>query len=309
MTICPPCLTGAQTTSYNCANGSWQHGTLDIQIIAGVAPNAYIDYEQVVDYLGSSNSNYVKTGLDNVVAFKLAEPERQATGYSPTLVAVNMSLALDPTTQWSTTCPSIPIASELTQLISMGVVPVIAAGNNSWTNGVNSPACFPGVLSVGATYDSSTVYTGCGTNTHQADTVACFSNRSLNYPAVYAPGVNIGATPVYVNNLPQSGTSMAAPHVAGEVAILRAAPGGQSPSVSSLITTIETSGTPVNDGTGSGTNKKRVDISMALTNLKPTITAYKMQIVPSTLSLYVGGPYYGLSVACIDVSGNAEACP
>jgi len=301
------CTTGARSGNgvLGCANGDWQHGTLDIQIVAAVAPSASIAFFQVVDRSGNSNTAYLQLALDNLIALKEQEPTKKARGYWPTLVAANMSVGI-PGQIYNVACGGIQIGSELQTLLNDGVVLVVAAGNDGSTSGVEAPACYPGVISVGATYDSTTVYAGCGSSTQHADSVACFSNRSGNYPTVYAPGVNIGASDTYVNGAPYSGTSMAAPHVAGEVAVLRAAPGGVSPNVASLVATIKASGTPVNDGTG--ISKNRIDISKAIGTQTPPIVAYKMQFTPGALALNLG-QNASLSVTCYNQAGTVTSCP
>jgi uncharacterized repeat protein (TIGR01451 family) len=98
---------------------------------------------------------------------------------------------------------------------------VVAAGNGSYHDGLSSPACAPDAVSVGAVYDSSldgiTWGTGCTDATTAANQVVCFSN-SASFLKILAPGVNITSAGIM-----SSGTSQAAPHVAGAIAVLRAA--------------------------------------------------------------------------------------
>ena len=199
--------------------------------ISGVAPAAYIGNYKVLtvptsDFGLDGNSpeivkgieEAVKDGMD-VINLSLGEPE------------------VEPTRDI--------VVSALERAAQAGVVPVVAAGNDfaeAGRGGISSPANAPSAIAVAASTDG---------DAGPADTIAGFSDSgptplSLQMkPDVTAPGVDI------LSSLPRdswsnhdwSGTSMAAPHVSGAVAVLRQ----RHPTwtVQQLKSALETTGDPV----------------------------------------------------------------
>src|SRR5688572_14450404 len=176
--------------------------------ISGVAPRAYLG-----NYKALTIPTDADVGLD---------------GNSPQLVAaieaavkdgmdvINLSLG-EPEIE-----PARDIVAEaLGAAARAGVVPVVAAGNDFDQFGrgsVSSPGSAPEAITVGAV---STTRSGA------RDVVASFSSGgptplSLQLkPEVSAPGVSIVSASPGGGYTALSGTSMAAPHVAGAAALLR----------------------------------------------------------------------------------------
>lgn len=186
------------------------HGTNVAAIVAGVAPGARLIILDVFDRGKQASDSAVLKGLDWVVKNK----------ETYNIVAVNMSLG---SATYSTgPCAGFnPYKSAFSQLRLKGVIPVVASGNaaqvgGQFNNGIGEPACTPGALSVGAVYDSNIGgYRGSCTETStKADGVTCFSQSGPNL-GMLAPGARIAGA-----GITYSGTSQAAPHVAGAVAAL-----------------------------------------------------------------------------------------
>ncbi len=143
------------------------------------------------------------------------------------IVAINMSLG-DGTQNNGPCRTGNAFLTPITNAINAKIAVVAAAGNDAYTNALGSPACTPGVISVGAVYDSNLSNQGypngvnwgtnlCTDTTTAADKVTCFSD-SANFLTMLAPGALITAA-----GITDGGTSQASPHVAGAVAVLRSA--------------------------------------------------------------------------------------
>ncbi|MET9672380.1 S8 family serine peptidase [Streptomyces sp. NPDC006482] len=172
----------------------------------GVAPGADIIAVQVFSKFDSEDdcfgmspcvasfiSSQVK-GLEKVLALKKA---------GTNIVAVNMSLGAG---RWTTACDQDLRKPVVDALRAAGVATVVAAGNSGFTDAVNAPGCIPSAITVGSTTDD--------------DQLSSFTNRGPLLDLL-APGTSI------VSSIPgggygtNNGTSMAAPHVTGALAVLR----------------------------------------------------------------------------------------
>jgi subtilisin len=101
-------------------------------------------------------------------------------------------------------------------LRAAGIVTISASGNADWTDSTTAPACLTSALAVGAV--------------DKGDAVAGFSN-SAPFVDFLAPGVRIQSSIPGGGFGLISGTSQAAPHVAGAFAILAQRLDGASPDV------------------------------------------------------------------------------
>ena len=191
------------------------HGTNVSAIVLGVAPDSRIAMLNAFSGTTASFSDIIKA-----INWAIAN---QST-YN--IVAINMSLG-DGTKNTSPCTTGNAFSTPIINATNAGIAVVAAAGNDTYTNALGSPACTPGVISVGAVYDSNLSTQGypngiiwgtlCTDTTTAADKVTCFSD-SANFLTMLAPGALITAA-----GITDGGTSQASPHVAGAIAVLRAA--------------------------------------------------------------------------------------
>jgi hypothetical protein len=137
---------------------------------------------------------------------------------------------------------------------------VASSGNNAYINGISNPACTPGVVSVGSVYDANwsgpyTWSSGCTDSSTGADKIPCSSN-SASFLTMLAPGAFITAAGIQM-----AGTSQAAPHVAGAVAVLRAA--FPTDTSDQIVARLTASGVQVTDPRN-GISKPRLNLSAAI---------------------------------------------
>ena len=107
---------------------------------------------------------------------------------------------------------------DLRSLRAVGIVPVFAAGNFGPGNPTSaSPANYPEAFAVGAADNSDLIYAYSSRGPS-----ACGEAQTI-YPELVAPGVNIRTTDLHGMYYAATGTSLAAPHAAGGLALLLSA--------------------------------------------------------------------------------------
>jgi serine protease AprX len=200
---------------------------------SGIAPGAHLIALKVLDAQGRGRISDVIAALDDAVVNRAALNVR----------IVNLSVATGVYESYDTD----PLTLAAKRAVEAGIVVVAAAGNNGRGSdgttrygGITAPGNAPWVLTVGAS-------SHMGTTDRADDTIAAFSSRgpgAIDYaakPDLVAPGVGLeslsdpasalyttaapylldGTVPkAYLPYLSQSGTSMAAPVVAGTVALM-----------------------------------------------------------------------------------------
>ena len=243
-TSVPMCDHGTHVAGIVAGNGTGVAGAP----AAGVAPGANLIAMQVFTrfddrtFCGSAScvASYPSDqlrALDRLAALDTAHP-------SWNIVAANLSLASG---TYSAPCDTDPRKGAIDALLAQGIATVVAAGNSS-AAAVANPGCISSAVTVGATTDT--------------DGLASFSNRGALLDLL-APGVGITSSVPDDAWATMNGTSMAAPHVAGTLALLRQHAPNRA--VTSLVEDLRSSGKPVTYTSGAvRVTTRRIDVLNAI---------------------------------------------
>ena len=190
--------------------------------VVGVAPSAVVVPIKVLDNSGVGTDATVICGVDHLTAL--------ATDGDPTndIAVANMSLGEEGEPG---DCQDGGLRQAICTAVDAGVTFVVAAGNSSVDVSTFKPANFPEVISVSAMTDLDGEPGGdggCYLFIYCDDAFAFFSNRGAGIDVI-APGVRVNSTWKDGGYRTSDGTSMAAPHVAGIAALVKAADPDLSP--------------------------------------------------------------------------------
>ena len=206
------------------------------------------------------------------------------------IVAINMSLGGGRSNQ---PCASNPVATAINGLRTAGILTVVASGNDGFTDSISSPACTPGAVSVGSTT--------------KADQVSSFSNIAP-FVTVLAPGTAIVSATWGNGLVAKNGTSMAAPHVAGAIALIRARMPNARPD--DIVAALRETGIQIRDGRPQGaTTVPRIRVDRALARLSAPPAAVATTPAPAAASVPPTGTAQPAATPapCIDAAASAQS--
>jgi len=188
-------------------HGTWTMGVMvggsNGGTAIGIAPGSQWVAVKIFDDSGAATSSDIHAGFQ-----WLLDPDgNPATPDAPNVVNNSWSLG-------SIGC-SLEFQLDLQSLRAAGILPVFAAGNfGPGPSTSASPANNPEAFAVGATNNGDVLYSGGSRGPS-----AC-GEPATTFPELVAPGVNVRTTDLFGLYTQQTGTSLAAPHVAGALALL-----------------------------------------------------------------------------------------
>lgn len=176
------------------------HGTHCAGIALGVAPGAHLYSYRIMNDDGWGKESWFLEGMTRAL-----DPNGDEDT-SDHVDVISLSLG-DPTGN-----PNDNLSEKVNEVVDAGVVVCVSAGNDGPVYGtINSPGCAEKAITVGATDINDHIFYSSSRGPTSTGQIK---------PDVVAPGVNVKST--YLNNQTATGTgtSMAAPHVAGAAALI-----------------------------------------------------------------------------------------
>ena len=227
---------------------------ISIQVFSKIEPDDCSDEDEEEESVGPcirASGDDIISGLERVL--ELSD--------SFDIAAANLSLGSGEFPgECDSSYPSLKSIAD--RLRAEGIATIAASGNEEFSTAIGFPACISSVVSVGSTDDGSASSDGSSETTR--DEVSDFSNSSPELDLL-APGRWI--TSSYSENYfaTKSGTSQAAPHVAGAWAVLKSK--APNASVEQVLSSLKSTGVSITDPRNNIT-RPRLQVDAALSALE-----------------------------------------
>jgi subtilisin family serine protease len=231
----------------------------------GVARDANIIAVQVFSYFPYEN-DVLSWSSDQVKGLEFVYTMRNTYN----IAAVNMSLGGE---RYYSYCEGDSRKSAIDNLRAAGIATAVASGNEGYCDSISSPACVSSAIAVNATTKQDGEY--------------FFGNWNDLMVDLMAPGESIisANSTGNANYSSRSGTSMAAPHVAGAWAIMKQY--DPTMSVDEVLTLLQDTGQQISSSRCSGAaSKPRFNVGYAISTLltlSPPINVSAQQVANRSL--------------------------
>lgn len=254
----------------------------------GMAPGASLIAARVFDDRGAVTT----TALHQAFQWVLDPDHDPGTSDAPRVVNGSWVLGAGPS------C-NLTLQPDVQALRAAGILPVFSAGNfGPTTASSSSPANYPEALSVGAVDASDVVWV------YSASGPSSCGGRARGFPDLVAPGVSVRSADRFGGYQYVTGTSVAAPHVAGAAALLAGAhPGLQVSTLETALTATAADLGPagIDDRYGHG----RLDV-VAAEAWAASAPDFALSAAPQQLTVAAGGSVSS-AVTVQPFNGYAEA--
>ena len=203
--------------------------------IKGVAPDSNLIAIKSLDSNGDGYISDIDAGIDWCI--------NNASKFN--ISVISMSLGTK-TYHNANYCDEdfLTTSAAINNAVDLGIIVMIASGNEAQSNGISAPACVANATSVGAT--------------DKNDNIASYTNLAPILDLL-APGSDIASTCLGGGSCVKSGTSMATPHAAGAAALViqKKQESGEEVIPSEIESTLENNGINVS-------GYDRIDVLQAL---------------------------------------------
>ena len=255
------------------------HGTATLGVMVGghdagtsygMAPGAQWVAARIFDDRGASSA----TAIHQAFQWVLDPDHDPATDDAPDVVNASWALGGGPGCD-------LQLQPDLAALRAAGILPVVAAGNFGSGAGTSaSPANYPESFAVGAVDASDRLWSSSSTGPTTCGT------RSRVFPDLVAPGVSVLSADRWGGYQYVSGTSIAAPHVSGALALLLQGRRGLPPDAQADALTA--SAVDLGDvGPDERFGHGRLDVAAAEARLE-SVPDVAVAVVPSVLTVTAG---------------------
>ncbi len=260
----------------------------------GTAPNALIFGFQVFTRVaGGCNGTSCITAFDSDQVSALDSVFQSMNSFGNSKIAsVNMSIYGGPNVEG--TCDDAPHKPGVDRLRAAGVITVIISGNDGERNKTSKPGCISSAFTVSSTTKSDIVssFSNIGTKVDLFATGGelggpCNLVGNEQNVRILAPVPDFNGTLATDKYSCKAGTSMAAPHVAGAIAVIRGA--CPNASVQTIENALKGTGKPIADQRSSGIwTKPRLQLDQAVAAACAAAGGLVNSILPTSRSVRVG---------------------